>query len=146
MCFVWRSLRSYSHLLVNNREWFVSLYETNKQTWSGGGTRRGGRWGIRKYLKENFSPAVCFFLCIFMLYFGSKRAPQARILYFDTKKISEGDLLRGGTLWAGGIRKQLFLKIEIFLGGGGIGGMHPLLIYKGAVITMRGGCRKITGS
>ena len=36
------------------------------------------------------------FYYIFVLYFDSKSAPQAKILDFDTKKIQRGDLLSGG--------------------------------------------------
>ena len=60
-----------------------------------------------------------------MLYFGLKCAPQATILDFKTKKFRRVDFLRGGDFLSGGIRKQLFLKTEIFLGGGGFSGMPP---------------------
>ena len=56
-----------------------------------------------------------------MLGFGSKSAPMAKVLDFGTKKISKG----GGDFLRGGIRRQLILKIEIFLGGGGFSGNAP---------------------
>ena len=54
------------------------------------------------------------FYYIFVLYFDSKSAPQAKFLDFDNKKFQMGNFLSGGNR---GIRRRLILKIKIFLRG-----------------------------
>lgn len=66
------------------------------------------------------------FYCIFVLQFGPKSVPRAKILDSYTKKFSEGGFSEKGIFWGGGVRRQLIMKIEI-LHGGGIVPPHPFL-------------------
>ena len=56
-----------------------------------GPLRKSPPCNLKSPKNENFSPAARFYY-ISVLYFGSKSAPQAKILDFDTKKISEGGI------------------------------------------------------